>query len=182
MTFLYVNEMVILTRRELREGHQRSARMNYVCVWQLAGLVSVGSRCAKLRLILLRLKYSKCILLADSPIIIHTPTFEMLKGPGLWVLVHWRLVYDQEACLDCSVDGSSTHLRNGTCVPVYRALYARRLRPSKCITCQTIHPNVKLGSCCVLILMYYTRWFWNKIVLSKFFEFRYLHTCVRWIA
>jgi hypothetical protein len=58
----------------------------------VGGLVSVGSGGAKLRLILLGLKYSKCILLADSPIVIHMPTFEKMKGPVLWVVVQCRLV------------------------------------------------------------------------------------------
>jgi hypothetical protein len=68
--------------------------------------VSVGSGGAKLRLILLGLNYSKCILLADSPVVIHMPTFEMMKGPVLWVVVHYRLVYNQEVCLECSVMGA----------------------------------------------------------------------------
>jgi len=101
------------------------------------------------------------------------PTFEMMKGPVLWVVVHCRLVYNQEVCLDCSVDGSSKHLRNGTCVPIYRTLYSRRLSPSKYIT---------FMECWVFVLIYYTRWFWNKTVLSKLLKFLYLHTCVRWNA
>jgi len=113
-------------------------------------VLSVGSGSAELRLILIGLKYSKCILLADSPIVIHMPTFEMMKGPVLWVVVHCRLVYNQEVCLDCSVDGSSKHLRNGTCVPIYRTLYSRRLSPSKYIT---------FMECWVFVLIYYTRWF-----------------------
>jgi len=90
----------------------------YVCVWQLAGLVSDGCVGAKLRSILLGLKYSKCILLADSPIVIHMPTFEMMKGSVLWVVVYCRLVYNQEVCLDSSVDGITKHPLNGTCVPI----------------------------------------------------------------
>ena len=111
------------------------------------GFLPVGSGGAKLRLILLGLKYSKCILLADSPIVIHMPTFEMMKGPVLWVVVHCRLVYNQEVCLDSSIDGTSKHPRNGTCVPVYRALYSRRLGHSKYITCQIIHLHGILGRC-----------------------------------
>lgn len=117
--------------------------------------------------IMLGLKYSKCILLADSPIVIHMPTNEMMKGPVLWVVVHCKLVYNQEVCLDNSVDGSSKHPRNGTCVPIYRALYSRRL------VLQNISPArlYTFMECWVLVLIYYTRWVWNKAMLSSFLNF-----------
>jgi hypothetical protein len=104
---------------------------------------------AKLRLILLGLKYAKCILLAYSSILIHMP-----KGPVLWVVVHCRLVCNQEECFNCSVNRSSKHFRNGACVPIYRILYSRILGSSKCITCQITHLHVMLGPSWMLVLMY----------------------------
>jgi hypothetical protein len=105
------------------------------------GLVSVGSGYKKI-LFLLRLKYSKCVSLADNYIIIHVPTVEVLmKGPVLWVVVHWRLVYKL----------TRTALKGYMCAKIQGVIYQKT---GFFKMYQTTYFNVKLGCCACFNVLY----------------------------